>query len=126
MVDSGGRGEEGGEGEGVVGDGGKCLTCKLSPLAQDTLRRIFDGIVSEKKSIVLTNLFSLTIRNLFLLPLCYLLSSCDCFVTVDSLLIFDILLFICLCGMAVGSRGDSGLPCPSGGPWRLRVRLLPP
>lgn len=64
MVDSGGGG---GEGEGVVGDGGKCLTCKLSPLAQDTLRRIFDGIVS-KKAVVLTNLFLLPMEICFKFP----------------------------------------------------------
>jgi hypothetical protein len=38
MVDEGG-GERG---------GGECLRCKLSPPAQSTLRRIFDGIVPEE------------------------------------------------------------------------------
>ena len=38
MVDSGGGGER---------EGGECLRCKLSPPAQSTLRKIFDGIVSD-------------------------------------------------------------------------------
>ena len=45
MVDGVGersRGEEGGGG----GGGRECVRCKLSPLTQQTLRRIFDGIVS--------------------------------------------------------------------------------
>ena len=42
MVDEGGGERGGGERE-----GGECLRCKLSPPAQSTLRRIFDGIVSD-------------------------------------------------------------------------------
>ena len=39
MPDSGGGGEA---------EGGECLIrCKLSPLAQSTLRSVFDGIVSD-------------------------------------------------------------------------------
>ena len=37
---------EGGEGEGLVMAKGCVGRCKLSSLAQSTLRRIFDGIVS--------------------------------------------------------------------------------
>ena len=53
MVDCGGEGEGGEEGEGVDGGGGKRggeqrrkVECKLSSLAQTTLRKVFEDIVS--------------------------------------------------------------------------------
>ena len=113
MVDSVREGE---------GEEGECARCKLSSLTQETLHRIFDGIVSRAYTQHFTSLP----------PSSYIPSTFPATLISSSPL--NLLLFF-LSPLSppllpsplpsTGSRGDSGLSRSPGGSWRLWLWLLP-